>query len=611
MVETIANHLWQSTVFAAGAALLTLAFRRNRAAVRYWLWMAASVKFLVPFAALLALGSQIELFTFAAAPHQLIGALDAAAQPFTQLRDVAPLPVPPGRVRAPAPTSPWLYVAAGGWLAGMLTVLTVWAVRWRRMARLARLAPRIEGGPVFDTLRRIEGDVRGLTLASSAAPIEPGVFGIVSPVLLWPEGIAERLSDAQIEAIVAHEVAHVQRRDNLMAAIHMVIEAVFWFHPVVWWIGARLVDERERACDEDVVRRGSQPHVYAESILKTCQFYVESPLVCVAGVTGSNLKKRVEQIMRNDAQLAVSAMKRLLIAAALIAAIAIPVAIGIVTSPTLAAQIVVPAADAPTFEVASIKLSDGNTSTGGRGTPGRFTTHNIRLRRLIRQAYDIHESQVLGGPDWMNSQGFDIEATTGGRAGDQMRFMLQTLLRDRFKLTFHKEQREMPIYALVVQRSDGRLGPGLRKTPDGECPPRGAPRQGGPAAPPPASPFDPNASAPCGSIIFGPGRLLAHGVDIDMLSRSLANLPAITSFNRPVVNLTKLEGQHDFDFKWTNEFGRGGPPPGGGPPVAASNPGDEPALFTALQEQLGLKLNAQRVTLDVLVIDTLEKPSEN
>jgi uncharacterized protein (TIGR03435 family) len=98
-----------------------------------------------------------------------------------------------------------------------------------------------------------------------------------------------------------------------------------------------------------------------------------------------------------------------------------------------------------------------------------------------------------------------------------------------------------------------------------------------------------------------------------MLARSLGGLPAITSFNRPVFNLTKLEGFYDFDFRFSNEFGRGGPPPISGPAAApnALTPGDEPALFTALQEQLGLKLNAQRATLDVLVIESIERPTEN
>ena len=242
------------------------------------------------------------------------------------------------------------------------------------------------------------------------------------------------------------------------------------------------------------------------------------------------------------------------------------------------------------------------------------------VRQLIAQAYEIHDSQIIGGQDWLASQGYDINATMNGTPSPEVRRMLmKTLLRDRFKLTFHAEKRDMPTYALVVQRSDGRLGPRLRQTSDNDCLPTvprnlspKPPRSSAPAAPQ-LSPFDPNAVAPCGSIIFGPGRLLAHGVSIDMLSRSLASLPAITAFNRPVANLTKLEGVYDFDFRFNNELGRGGPPPPGSPTAGpnAIAPGDEPAFITALQEQLGLKLNSQRATLDVLVIDSIEQPSEN
>jgi len=297
--------------------------------------------------------------------------------------------------------------------------------------------------------------------------------------------------------------------------------------------------------------------------------------------------------------------KRIALAAGAVAATVGPI--------VLSAQIVAPTPETPIFEAASIRPAADTGRTGGRGTPGRFAGFNLSLRRLIRQAYDIHDSQIVGGPDWADSQGFDINATTGEKPPDQMRFMMQTLLRDRFKLAFHTEKRELPIYALVVARSDGKLGSGLRRIPDGECPApgarRGAPPTGGPPAAPP-SPFDPNAQASCGSIVFGPGRLLAHGVPIDMLARSIGGLPAITAFNRIVVNETKLEGHYDFDFKWTNEFAaRGGPPPAGPPPTPA--PGDEPTLVTALQEQLGLKLDARRAMVDVLVIDSAEKPSEN
>jgi len=297
--------------------------------------------------------------------------------------------------------------------------------------------------------------------------------------------------------------------------------------------------------------------------------------------------------------------KRIILAVTAVAATVGPIA--------LRAQIVPPSTDTPSFEAVSVRPAADTGRRGGRGTPGRFAGFNLPARQLIRQAYDIHDAQIIGGPDWLPSQGFDINATTGDKPPDQMRFMMQTLLRDRFKLTFHSEKRELPIYALVVARSDGRLGSGLKKIPDGECPPPGARRGSPPAGGPPAalpSPLDPNAQAPCGSMIFGPGRLLAHGVTLDTLARSIGGLPAITAFNRIVVNETRLEGQYDFDFKWTNEFAaRGGLPPAGPPPTPA--PGDEPTLVTALQEQLGLKLDARRATVDVLVIDSIEKPSEN
>jgi bla regulator protein blaR1 len=618
MLDMLWNHLWQSTLFGGAAALLALAFRRDRAHVRYWLWLSASVKFLIPFGALLWMGTQIELMPLERSGQAIVGVLDNVAQPFTQ-------PEPSrvnqhGRPVPPPPSHPMLTLAVRGftivWPAGSVALLLVWAVRWHRVTRAAHAASTVTSGPLLDTLRRLEGHTSRVRLVSANHAVEPGVFGIVRPVLMWPAGIEDRLSAAQIEAILAHEVAHVRRCDNLAAMVHMVVEAVFWFHPLVWWIGARLVDERERACDEDVVRLGTEPDVYAESILKTCQFYIESPLVCVAGVTGSELKKRVEQIMRNDPHVALSALKRVALGAALVAAIAIPVAIGIITSPRLAAQIVAPAADSPTFDVASIKPNAGGGRVGAMGTPGRVNLTGMSARRLITQAYEIHDSQIIGGPDWLGAQGYDINATlTGTPSPDDRRMMMKTLLRDRFKLTFHTEKRDLPLYALIVQRGNGRLGPGLKRIPDDECPPPGSRRGARPGGPPPpaSSPFDPNAVAACGSIVFGPGRLLAHGVPIDMLARSLGTLPAITSFNRPVTNLTKLEGFYDFDFRFAMEFGRGGPPPPGSPAAApnAITPGDEPALFTALQEQLGLKLNPQRATLDVLVIDSIERPAEN
>jgi uncharacterized protein (TIGR03435 family) len=294
---------------------------------------------------------------------------------------------------------------------------------------------------------------------------------------------------------------------------------------------------------------------------------------------------------------------RTILGTALTVSIGLAIGIAVATAPPLLAQIVAPGPDTPTFEVASVKPNNNVSVRGGRGMPGRVSLIGMPVQQLIRQAYGIHSSQIIGGPDWLNSQGYDIDATTGDKPPDQNPLMMRTLLRDRFKLTFHTEKRQLDAYALVVARSDGRLGPGLRRTPEGECPPPGSRRGGGPQGPP-----DPNAAAPCG-LMFAPGNLRGHGVEISFLAQALGNLPAITSFNRMVTNQTKLDGLYDFDFKFAMDFGRGAFPPSGG--GAAPNPGDEPALFTALQEQLGLKLVPQRETLDVMVIDSVDRPTEN
>ena len=138
-----------------------------------------------------------------------------------------------------------------------------------------------------------------ISVLSSSARLEPGVFGIFRPVLLLPDGLSEHLTQAQFDAIIAHELCHVRRRDNLTFAIHMMVEALFWFYPLVRWIGIRLIEERERACDEAVLRMGSDPQDYAEGIVTVCKFYLKSPLACVSGVTGSGSQTGVETIMLN------------------------------------------------------------------------------------------------------------------------------------------------------------------------------------------------------------------------------------------------------------------------------------------------------------------------
>jgi beta-lactamase regulating signal transducer with metallopeptidase domain len=267
-LQPLADHLWQSTLFAAVAGLLTLAFRSNRAQIRYCLWFAASVKFLIPFSVLVDMGSHFGRYSMPpAAPASVPFLVEYVSEAFVVPRSVAAVAMP-----SPSTLSVNAIIGcfAAVWAIGCVVLVSSWWLRWRRVSAILR-----SSSPVHWPIN--------LKTMSSPAFREPGVFGILDPILLLPEGITARLTAPQLEAVLAHELCHVRRRDNLTAAIHMLVEAVFWFHPLVWFLGARLMDEREHACDEEVLRIGNEPQVYAEAVLKICEFYLESPLPCVAG----------------------------------------------------------------------------------------------------------------------------------------------------------------------------------------------------------------------------------------------------------------------------------------------------------------------------------------
>jgi bla regulator protein blaR1 len=281
----IGNHLWQSTLFAVVAGLLTLILRKNQARARYWIWLAASLKFLIPFSLLVSVGGWLGwLRASDGVETGITFAMDELSQPFSQVS--VPVIAHGARAAVVHDTAQLLPgIIAAAWLVGFLLVIFIWCVRWRRMSVAMRSAVPLRDGREVEALRRIEsvGGMRTrIEMLLSRTSLEPGIFGIARPVLIWPEGISARLDDSHVEAILAHEVGHVRRRDNLFAAIHMLVEAIFWFHPLVWFLGTRLVEEREVACDEEVLELGSERHVYAESILKICEFCVSSPLACVS-----------------------------------------------------------------------------------------------------------------------------------------------------------------------------------------------------------------------------------------------------------------------------------------------------------------------------------------
>ncbi len=306
----LANHLWQSTAFAGVAWVLTLALKRNRAAVRHAVWMAASVKFLIPFSLLIGLGGHFATRTALVSPQPPVAVvMEEISQPFAVPDTTPPAAfAPPARNRIPE-------ILIGLWLAGFLAAGARWSQAWRRVHAIRRSARPL--------------DLRlPIPAMSGLSRMEPGLVGIWKPVLLLPDGIAERLTPAQLEAVIAHELCHLRRRDNLTGALHMLVETIFWFHPLVWWMGSRLVAERERACDEETLRN-ADPLSYAEGILEVCRLYAQAPAPAVSGISGADLRKRIESIMSGRRLKKLGFGMRILVAALCTFGVGAPITVGL------------------------------------------------------------------------------------------------------------------------------------------------------------------------------------------------------------------------------------------------------------------------------------------
>jgi bla regulator protein BlaR1 len=217
-----------------------------------------------------------------------------------------------------------------------------------------------------------------------------------------------------------------------------------------------------RACDEAVLTQGNRPRDYADAILNVCKLYVESPLACISGVTGSNLRKRIETILTNRHALKLTFAKKAALVATGTLALAMPVMIGMTNAPLIRAQ-----AKLETFEVASVRPNLGNDRRMHiePRNGGKLTARNVALSWLIQYAYHIPWNQISGGAGWLDTSRFDViaEAEDPAVTEDHLRRMTQTLLADRFNLKLHTENKELPVYALVMAKAGATGSPGLLK----------------------------------------------------------------------------------------------------------------------------------------------------
>ena len=622
----IGNHLWQSTLVALAAAALTLALRRHNARVRYIVWLAASAKFLLPFSLLIGLGKLLawRAPSTALQDDSMFYAVEQASQPFTRVAtQITAQPNISGVTASPSHWTSWIVAV---WLAGFTAVVLLWIFRWFRISIQMKSAERSSQGRELEILRRVErvGGLRSpIALLLSRSSLEPGIFGISRPVLLWPEAISKHLHDAQLEAILAHEVWHVRRRDNLFSVLHMLVEAIFWFYPPVWWIGSRLVDERERACDEQVVASGSDRQIYAESILKVCEFCLGSPLPCVAGVTGADLKKRMVHIMNDRILHKLDFARKLLLTAAAFLAIAAPITFGLLHATPGRAQSPATTSNGPATVFSSVSVKPSEPTTAGLHQmrfnlgDGSFVAQGATLQHLIQMAYRIQDAQMSGPADSLTKVRFDVDAKLDPafvaamhqRSPQEMpiddQAMLKSLLANQFKLKAHFETRNLPVYDLLMDENGSKL----------------------------------QEASGIQMMHMEHGELNSTGSPVAFLAQQLSN-----RVGSMVVDKTGLKGNYAFDLRWTpdpeeEERLARAEEPGGGVlmKMRAVNPSQSeaeklqnekleaeqaaktsyqpdpnaPSLFVALQQQLGLKLEPQTEPVQVLVVDHVELPSGN
>jgi uncharacterized protein (TIGR03435 family) len=296
---------------------------------------------------------------------------------------------------------------------------------------------------------------------------------------------------------------------------------------------------------------------------------------------------------------------------------AVAISIGTLTTP-LRAQPQAASPPRPAFEVASIKKSPPPDSGGtfiiaGARQGDRWRTSNATLLRIIRSAYAPRyqmDGQIIGGPGWIDTDRFDVVATMNAAAtGDEMRAMVVALLADRFAFASHTETRELSVFALTLARDDGRLGSQIK--PAGvNCEELQAARRRGDAPPPP--PYKPGEPPPpCRTMMmFGPlSRLESGGTTMSQFASTLSQ-----SLGRPVVDRTGLAGYFALKLEFAAEPGAEsplGPDAPGGSGDAARPAADATSVFSALQDQLGLRLVSRREPMEVLVIDEARQPTED
>lgn len=338
----VANHMWQATVFAALVLGATLLLQRGAPArMRFALWLAAAAKLALPAALFALLGGALDVRTIVSTSDGATAPLVLRiAEPVGSQLEAADAVVSGSGAQAHSEVFCLLTLA---WMAGAGVLFAVWFMRRREFVRSVHRGLEAWSGREFEALGQararlgLETDV---LLVLSDERTEPGVWRTRRPVLVLPRSVAAQLDDEELETVLLHELAHVERRDNLWGNFQTTLECVFWFNPLVWFVGRRMLAERERACDERVLEAGGAAGAYAAGILKVVRFCSGWRVAGVSGAaSGSNLRRRIEMIMRGEVGASrVRAWHRALVSGAAAAALLLTACAGIFSGATAGAR---------------------------------------------------------------------------------------------------------------------------------------------------------------------------------------------------------------------------------------------------------------------------------
>jgi bla regulator protein BlaR1 len=566
----ILNSLWEAVIVALLVWLALRCMPRMNAATRYAVWWAVLlVVIALPFAPRVSWSWNGR----PSASMRVAGASNVTRPPAQSSEAIVIIPEKRTRVWPGFVFAVWGAVLL--WRLGRITrsYFYLRGIR-RRAATSAHVFPAIS---------------RRVSLLVSGEAASPMAIGYLPPAVILPETLWSELSATEREHVLLHELAHLARRDDWTNLAARIAGAVLALHPVAVWILRQIEREREMACDDWVVARTGTPRPYAESLARVAELrWARGTDALASGVFGgaSRLGERIEKLLRGRIFSARLSLRHITASAGVLIVIAF--------AASSAPRWIALAQEQPAFEVATVRRDVS-------GQPGplfdmfpNLTVERATLKALIRMAYRVHYFQISGGPDWIDSDRYNIQAKTEGapKPGPEgltlQRLRLQRLVAERFKLAVHTERKELPIYELTVAKRGPRLqapnciqrDPGDRTIAPGKT-----------------------MRDYCGFGGWSNGRYEATAGNMADLTGGLSDL-----LERVVVDHTGIKGTFHIQLTYAPDDSTIRLPdlPGAPPP-----PVDGPNVFTALEEQLGLKLEAAKGPVEVLVIDHAEKPDAN